>query len=101
MYELVTKHFDNREDAQFLVEGIEDVIAVKFDAELDKLATKEDLRETEFDLRKDMFNIKEELSTRISSLEIRMEQGFKNQLQWMIGTMFVFATLIITLVKLL
>jgi hypothetical protein len=43
MYELLNKHFNDREDAQVLVEGIEGVIAAKFDTELDRLATKEDI----------------------------------------------------------
>lgn len=78
IYELLNKHFKNEEDAKALVQEIEQVIDVKFQSEKDRLATKED----------------------ISRLEIRMEQGFKDQLKWLIMLMIGFSSLIIALIKL-
>lgn len=78
IYELLNKHFKNEEDAKRLVQEIEQVIDVKFDSAKDRLATKEDL----------------------SKLEIRIEQGFKDQLKWLIVLMLGFSSLIIALIKL-
>ncbi len=78
IYELLNKHFKNEEDAKLLVQEIEQVIDVKFDSAKDRLATKEDL----------------------SKLEIHIEQGFKDQLKWLIILMMGFSSLIITLIKL-
>lgn len=65
-----------------LVQEIEQVIDVKFDLAKDRLATKEDLiGETD-------------------SLAICIEQGFKDQLKWLIILMMGFSSLIIALIKL-
>ncbi|WP_165760114.1 hypothetical protein [Niastella populi] len=42
MYELLNKHFMNKEDAQAVVASIEDIVDNKFNTEKDRLATKED-----------------------------------------------------------
>ena len=78
IYELLNKHFKNEEDAKMLVQEIEQFIEAKFDSAKDRLATKEDL----------------------SKLEIRIEQGFKDQLKWLIILMMGFSSLIIALIKL-
>lgn len=78
IYELLNKHFKNNEDAKALVQEIEQVIDVKFQSEKDRLATKED----------------------IAKLETRIEQGFKDQLKWLIVLMLGFSSLIIALTKL-
>jgi hypothetical protein len=83
IYEILNKHFKNEEDAKALVTEIEQVIDVKFDSAKDRLATKEDL-------------IRE-----IGKLEVRVEQGFKDQLKWIIVLMFGFSSLIIALIKLI
>ena len=82
IYELLNKHFKNEEDAKLLVQEIAQVIDVKFDSEKDRLVTKEDLiGETD-------------------SLAICIEQGFKDQLKWLIILMMGFSSLIIALIKL-
>ena len=85
MYELLNKHFKNTEDAKILVAGIEEIIDEKYNNEKDRLATKEDV----FCLKRD-----------ISALETRMEQGFKDQLRWLIVLMVGLSSLGIAVLKL-
>jgi hypothetical protein len=89
MYELLNKYFKNNEDAKMLVQGIEEVIDGKFEAERDRLATKADL-----------IIVKEEVRNDISRLETRMEQGFKDQLKWLIVLMVGLFSLMVALTKL-
>jgi hypothetical protein len=100
MYELLNKHFNDREDAQVLVEGIEGVIAAKFDTELDRLATKEDILRLEKTSKEELITTKGDLTIRINGLETRIEQGLKDQLKWIIILMVSFAGLIIAMIKL-
>ncbi|AEV97898.1 hypothetical protein Niako_1528 [Niastella koreensis GR20-10] len=85
MYELLNKHFKNTEDAKVLVAGIEEIIDEKFNNEKDRLAT-----------RQDMFCLKED----ILSLQTRMEQGFKDQLRWLIVLMVGLSSLAVAVMKL-
>jgi len=89
MYELLNKYFKNNEDAKMLVQGIEEVIDGKFEAERDRLATKSDL-----------VILREEVRNDISRLETRMEQGFKDQLKWLIVLMVGLFSLMVALNKL-
>ena len=79
MYELLNKHFKNTEDAVAVVAGIEEIIDEKFNNEKDRLATKLD----------------------ILTLETRMEQGFKDQLKWLIVLMVGLSSLTVAAIKLL
>ena len=85
MYELLNKYFKNTDDAKAVVVSIEDIIDEKFNNEKNLLATKEDI----FCLKKD-----------ISALETRMEQGFKDQLRWLIVLMVGLSSLGIAVLKL-
>lgn len=76
MYELLNKHFRNTEDAKAVVAGIEEIIDEKFNNDKDRLATKLD----------------------ILKLETRMEQGFKDQLKWIIVMMMGLASLMVTII---
>jgi len=89
MYELLNKYFKNNEDARMLVQGIEEVIDGKFEAERDRLATKSDL-----------VILREEVRNDISRLETSMEQGFKDQLKWLIILMVGLFSLMVALTKL-
>jgi hypothetical protein len=89
MYELLNKYFKNSDDAKVLVQGIEEVIDSKFEAERDRLASKLDLHIA-----------KEELRTEIGRIETRMEQGFKDQLRWLIVLMVGLSSLAIAIMKL-
>ncbi|SEP34100.1 hypothetical protein SAMN05660816_05353 [Niastella yeongjuensis] len=85
MYELFNRHFKNTEDAKVLVAGIEEIIDEKFNNEKDRLATK-----------RDVFCLKED----VLALQTRMEQGFKDQLRWLIVLMVGLSSLAIAVLKL-
>jgi hypothetical protein len=85
MYELLNKHFKNNEDAKAIVVSIEDIVDNKFNIEKDRLATKEDIHS---------------VNQRISSLETRLEQGFKDQLKWLIVLMVGLSSLTVAVIKL-
>jgi predicted nucleic acid-binding Zn-ribbon protein len=85
MYELLNKHFKNKEDAQAVVASIEGIVDNKFNDQKERLATKEDI----FCLKSD-----------ISKLETRMEQGFKDQLKWLIILMVGLSSLAVAVMKL-
>lgn len=86
MYELLNKHFKNTEDAKVMVASIEEIVENKFNDQRNLLATKDDI----FCLKSD-----------ISKLEIRMEQGFKDQLKWTIVLMLGMTSLFVAAIKLL
>ena len=86
MYELLNKHFKNNEDAKTMVASIEDIVDNKFNSEKDRLCT-----------RNDMFSLKED----IARLETRLEQGFKDQLKWLIVLMVGLSSLMVAIIKLL
>jgi hypothetical protein len=89
MYELLNKHFKNKEDAQAVVASIEGIVDNKFNTERDRLATKMDLA-----------LVKEDLKNDISRLETRVEQGFKDQLKWLIILMVGLSSLAVAVMKL-
>lgn len=89
MYELLNKHFKNTEDAKVLVASIEDIVENKFNTEKDQLATKLDLA-----------LVKEDLKNDIGRLETRVEQGFKDQLKWLIILMVGLSSLAVAVMKL-
>jgi hypothetical protein len=86
MYELLNKHFKNTEDAKAIVVSIEDIVDNKFNTEKDRLATKEDIHC---------------VNQKISSLETRIEQGFKDQLKWLIVLMVGLSSLTVAVLKLI
>jgi len=90
LYEIANKYFKNEADSKAFVSEIEVVVDNKFQKELDRIATKLDLAEMKGILKED-----------IKAVEIKIEQGFKDQLKWLIILMIAFASLIITVVKLL
>jgi hypothetical protein len=90
MYELLNKHFKNTEDAKAVVASIEDIVDNKINTDRDRLATKWDLT-----------IVKEELRNEIGRLETRMEQGFKDQLKWLIVLMVGLSSLTVAIIKLM
>jgi hypothetical protein len=96
MYELLYKHFKNNEDAKAVVAGIEEIIDEKFNNEKDRLATKQDIFVMREDTKKFMFALKED----VFALQTRMEQGFKDQLKWLIVLMVGLSSLAIAIIKL-
>src|ERR1044072_9627996 len=89
MYELLNKHFKSAEDAKAIVVSIEDIVDNKFNIEKDRLATKLDLA-----------LVKEDLKNDIGRLETRIEQGFKDQLKWLIILMVGLSSLAVAVMKL-
>jgi fructose-1,6-bisphosphatase len=89
MYELLNKHFKSAEDAKAIVVSIEDIVDNKFNTEKDRLATKLDLA-----------LVKEDLKNDIGKLETRIEQGFKDQLKWLIILMVGLSSLAVAVMKL-
>jgi hypothetical protein len=85
MYELLNKYFKSTEDAKAVVAGIEEIIDEKFNTERDRLATKEDIHC---------------VNQKIGSLETRLEQGFKDQLKWLIVLMVGLTSLGVAIMKL-
>lgn len=85
MYELLNKYFKNKEDAQAVVASIEDIVDNKFSTERDRLATKEDIYK---------------VNQNIAVLETRLEQGFKDQLKWLIVLMVGLSSLMVAIIKL-
>ncbi|MBO9202311.1 MULTISPECIES: hypothetical protein [Niastella] len=101
IYELFNKHFKNGEDANVLVQEIEGMIDCKFEVERDRLATKSDLHNAVNEVRKDVNEVKKEMNEvkkEINRVEVRMEQGFKEQLKWIIGMMMGLAGLLVTII---
>lgn len=90
LYEIANKYFKNEVDSKAFVDEIESAVDNKFHRETDRLAS-----------RLDMSELKGELKQDIKTLEVKIEQGFKDQLKWLIILMLGFASLIITVIKLL
>jgi hypothetical protein len=107
MYELLNKYFNNAEDAKAVVAGIEEIIDEKFNNEKDRLATKQDTFALKEDTKKDIFVLREDtkkiifaLKEDIFALQTRMEQGFKDQLKWLIVLMVGLSSLTVAIIKL-
>ena len=83
---ILNKCLKSEEQANTLVAGIEGIVQDKIDDEKRWFASKDDIRRLEVDIK---------------NLEIRMEQGFKDMLKWMIVLMISFSSLIIAVVKFL
>jgi hypothetical protein len=114
MYELLNKHFKNNEDAKAMVASIEDIVDNKFNSEKDRLATKHDIYALKDDIfairedtKKEIFVLREDtkkfmfaLKEDVYALQARMEQGFKDQLKWLIVLMVGLSSLAVAIIKL-
>jgi hypothetical protein len=106
IYNVLLRHFKSEEDANIVVQEIEQIVASKFDSRTTDFSTKS---ETAL-LNKDMENIRVELLGKIESSSLRLENsikteiiGVKNDINkliiWIIGTMLASGALFITLAK--
>lgn len=86
LYEIVNKYFRNDEDSKNFVSEVDNFISFRLEADNNDLATKEDINR---------------LETEVSKLEVKMGEGFKDILKWIIALMVGFASLIITCMKIL
>ena len=68
LYEIVRRYFQNENDARAFITEIENVINQKFDAEKDRLATKDDIQRLEL---------------KIGALEVKIAEVKADIIKWM------------------
>ena len=86
IYKIFNFYFKNEADAKALACEIEGLVTNRIGYEKTELATKNDIVEVKGEIKQ---------------LEIKMEQGFKDILKWMIALIVGFASLILTFAKIL
>jgi hypothetical protein len=101
LFQIVSKYIPNQDDSRDFVTEVEAVVRNQLQMETNTLATKSELFQVKDELRKEIHQFRDELKGDINRLEVRMEQGFKDQLKWIILLMLGFSSLIITVVKFL
>jgi hypothetical protein len=101
LFQIVSKYIPNQDDSRDFVTEVEAVVRDQLQMETNTLATKSELFQVKDELRKEIHQFRDELKGDINRLEVRMEQGFKDQLKWIILLMLGFSSLIITVVKFL
>ncbi len=97
LFQIVSKYIPNQDDSRDFVTEVEAVVRTQLQMETNTLATKSELFQVKDEIRYEL----DELKGEINRLEVRMEQGFKDQLKWIILLMLGFSSLIITVVKFL
>ena len=97
LFQIANKYFKNEDDIRSYVAEIEGVVENKFENKATNLATRDDLQR----LEKSTKEYIQTLELSIKTLEVKMEQGFKDQFKWIIIRMPGFSSLIITVVKVL
>ena len=97
LFDIVNKYFRNADDARTFVSEVDNFISVKLYSDNQKLATKEDLASLETRLKFDINKVE----TEVSKLEIKMGEGFKDILKWIIALMVAFTSVILTFIKIL
>lgn len=101
LFQIVNKYIPNQDDSREFVTGVEAVVQNQLQMETTALATKSELYQVRDDLKNEVHHFRDELKGDIYRLEVRMENGFKDQLKWIILLMLGFSSLIITVVKFL
>lgn len=107
IYEVLVRHFGNKEDALSVVQNIESMVHDHLRSSEEKWATKEDFAELKSELKRecvtkaDLMDLKMELKGDVAQLEIRMEKGFRDQLRWIIVLMVSISGAILTAAKFL
>lgn len=100
IYEILQRHFNNDADARTMVQEIEQIVENKFENKINELSPKSEVQL----LRKDMETIRIELSAKIESSSLRVENNLKSEINkliiWIIATMFGAGALFITIAKL-
>lgn len=86
LYEIINKYFRNEEDSKSFISEVNNFIEIKLEPGANDLATKSDVRR---------------LETEISKLDIKMGEGFRDLLKWLIVLMITFASLILTFMKII
>ena len=100
IYEILQRHFNNDADARIIVQEIEQIVENKFETRISELSPRSDVQL----LRKDMETIRVELSAKIESSSLRVENNLRSEINklivWIIATMFGAGALFITIAKL-
>lgn len=100
IYEILQRHFNNDADARIIVQEIEQIVENKFETRINELSPKSEVQL----LRKDMETMRVELSAKIESSSLRVENNLKSEINkliiWIIATMFGAGALFITMAKL-
>ena len=100
LYEVVNKYFRNTEDSKVFVSEVINVVNTQVKSDANDFATKGDINLLKTDIHQLESEIAE-VRADVSKLEIKMGEGFKDILKWMIALMVAFASLIITFIKFL
>ena len=100
IYEILQRHFNNDADARVIVQEIEQIVENKFEGKIDELSTKSEVHL----LRKDMETMRIDLSAKIETSSLRVENNLRSEINkliiWIIATMFGAVALFITIAKL-
>ncbi len=112
LYELINKYFRNDEDSKKFLFEIDNFVITKMNSGDHRLATKADVKELDEEIgyiKKDINHIKADISDirseisdvrlEVSKLEIKMGEGFREILKWIIILMIGFGSLIIASIK--
>ena len=95
IYEILQRHFNNREDAKIIVEEIEQVVSEKFVQEKENFATKPEI----LLIRKDIEIFRQEVKTGFAESESRVKSETNRLIVWIVATILGAAALFITLAK--
>jgi hypothetical protein len=84
IYEILQRHFNNKDDPKILVQEIEQIIEAKLESKSNLLSTKEDISTLKRDLLK---------------FQIEVEKRFNNNIIWIVSTGIAVVGLILSIIK--
>lgn len=84
IYEILQRHFNNKDDAKIVVQEIEQIIEAKLESKSNLLSTKEDISTLKRDLLK---------------FQIEVEKRFNNNIIWIVSTGIAVVGLILSIIK--
>jgi hypothetical protein len=84
IYEILQRHFNNKDDAKIVVPEIEQIIEAKLESKSNLLSTKEDISTLKRDLLK---------------FQIEVEKRFNNNIIWIVSTGIAVVGLILSIIK--
>jgi hypothetical protein len=84
IYEILQRHFNNKDDPKILVQEIEQIIEAKLESKSNLLSTKEDISALKRDLLK---------------FQIEVEKRFNNNIIWIVSTGIAVVGLILSIIK--
>ena len=84
IYEILQRHFNNKDDAKIVVQEIEQIIEAKLESKSNLLSTKEDISTLKQDLLK---------------FQIEIEKRFNNNIIWIVSTGIAVVGLILSIIK--